>query len=143
MHSVQGSCHCGNISYVAEFTKELSAYKPRACDCRLCTSHGASYVSDRNGSLEITIKNECDVSKYRQGSRIADFLICKICGIMIGVCYEENGRIYGSINVRSTSEYSIFGENQTVQLSQLSDEVRINRWKKYWFVNVLINYENA
>jgi hypothetical protein len=142
MYSVQGGCHCGNISYVAEFTKELSTYKPRACDCDFCTSHGSSYVSDRNGSLIIEIKNICDVSKYRQGSRIADFLICKNCGVMIGVCYEEDGRIFGSINVRSSAVYSNFGETQTINLLQLSDEERISRWKQYWFEKVLIKYKN-
>jgi hypothetical protein len=142
MYSVKGGCHCGNISYVAEFTKKLSEYTPRACDCTLCTGHGASYASDRNGTLKININNEDDISKYRQGSRIAEFLICKICGIMTGVCYEENGCVYGSINVRSACEHAAFGYNQIAQLEQLSDEDRIKRWKKYWFRNVLINYEN-
>jgi hypothetical protein len=82
------------------------------------------------------------VSKYRQGSRVADFLICKNCGVMIGVCYEEDGRIFGSINVRSTTVYSNFGEAQAMKFSQLSDEERISRWKQYWFENVLIQYAN-
>ncbi len=141
MYSIQGGCHCGNISYVAEFTKELATYSPRACDCNLCTSHAASYVSDRNGSLKIFIKKESDVSRYRQGSRIADFLICKNCGVMIGVCYEENGCVYGSINIRSTGASVVFSESRIAQLAILSDEERINRWKKYWFANVQITHE--
>lgn len=137
MPRVQGGCHCGNISYVAEFTNELDTYKPRLCDCKLCTSHGASYASDRNGKLAISIRNDSDVSRYRQGSKIADFLICKICGIMIGVYYEEDGSVYGSINTRSANEFSAFGEGQVAHLAQLSDEDRINRWKQYWFADVV------
>lgn len=143
MYSVHGGCHCGNISYVAEFTKALPTYTPRACDCKLCKSHGASYASDSNGTLVITIKNEKDVSKYRQGSQIADFLICKKCGIMTGVCYEENGCLYGSINVRSTDAYDAFSEGQVAHLEQLDDTARIDRWKKYWFSKVIIEYKKT
>jgi hypothetical protein len=62
---------------------------------------------------------------------------------LAGVCYEENGCIYGSINVRSACEYAAFGESQIAHLEQLNDEDRINRWKNYWFRNVQIKYESA
>lgn len=143
MHAVQGGCHCGNITYVAEFTNGLSKYTPRACDCRFCMSHGASYASDSRGTLTISIKNESDVSKYRQGSRVADFIICRKCGIMTGVCYEENGRIYGTINVKSTDACDAFNRSHVAYLEQLNEEERIMRWKNYWFANVKFKYESA
>jgi hypothetical protein len=143
MHIVKGGCHCGNISYVAEFPKELHTYTPRACDCKLCKHHGAAYTSDKNGRLLIKIKNETEVSRYRQGSRIADFIICKNCGIMTGVCYEESGCVYGSINIRSSDEYGLFSDGQEMQLTQLSDDDRIKRWKDKWFSGVVIEYEKS
>ncbi len=142
MHTVQGGCHCGNITYVAEFTKDLSTYTPRACDCNLCASHGAAYASDRNGSLKICIRDRQNVNMYRQGSRIADFIICKQCGVLTGACYKEEGRTFGSINVRSSNAYNDFNEGQSAQLEQLSDEERIERWKRYWFTNIVIEYED-
>ena len=143
MHQVLGGCHCGNISYVAEISNEPSVYKPRACDCNFCTSHGAAYVSDNNGSLKITIKNQSELSKYRQGSRIADFLICKNCGVLVGVCYEEHGCIYGSVNTRSSNASDGFGDKEAISPKQLTDEQRIKRWKDFWYSNVSIKYESA
>lgn len=136
MYLIQGGCHCGNITYQAEIANAPSSYAPRACDCKLCTSHAASYISDSHGTLTITVNDENNVSKYRQGSKIAYFLICKKCGVMTGVCYEENGRIYGSINTRSTDNQASFGAVQVAQLTQLTDEERIARWKNIWFSNV-------
>lgn len=141
MHIIHGGCHCGNISYVAELTNLPAFYNPRACSCELCTSHGASYVSDKNGTLTIKIKSPDEVSRYRQGSRIADFLVCRKCGVMIGVCYEEGNIAYGSINVRSADEYDAFGEAEVAHLTQQSDEERIRRWKELWFSDVLIEHE--
>ena len=143
MHIIQGGCHCGNISYATEFPNEPSSYTPRVCDCKLCSSHGATYAADNNGTLSVKIRNKNNVSKYRQGSRIAEFLICKICGVMIGVCYEENGSIYGAINIRSAHDYRAFGKSHLAHLTQLTDEERIKRWKKLWFSNVKIEYEIA
>lgn len=143
MYKVLGGCHCGNISYVAEMSNELSSYKPRACDCKLCSSHGASYASDSKGSLTIKIKNKAEVSKYRQGSRIADFLICKNCGVMTNVIYEEEGCIFGSINTRSANEFEKFADAHIAHLTQLDDKERIKRWKEIWFSNVKVEHEGA
>lgn len=143
MRKVIGGCHCGNISYVAGISNEPSMYKPRACDCDFCTSHGAAYISDENGSLKITVKNQSELGRYKQGSRIAEFLICKNCGILIGVCYEENGCIYGSINFRSLGAGYNFGLIETISPEQLNDEKRIVRWKNIWYSNVKIEHENA
>lgn len=143
MYTVKGGCHCENISYAAEFPKALHVYSPRACNCKLCKSHGAVYASDKNGTLSIKVKNEGELRRYRQGSRIADFLICKNCGVMTGVLYEDAGGIYGSINVRSSEEFGLFGDGRQLHLSELSDEERIGRWKELWFSNVVIAYGGA
>ena len=143
MHTITGGCHCGNITYKAEFPNEPSTYIPRKCDCKLCTSHGASYASDNDGYLSITIKAESNVSKYRQGSKIADFIICKNCGIMTGLLYEENGTTYGSINIRSSNKFSAFGKGQEMHLTQLNDAKRTSLWKKHWFSNVNVIYKSA
>lgn len=143
MHTITGRCHCGNISYIAEFPNVPAAYNPRLCDCKYCSSHGASYASDSKGKLIINIKKENEISKYRQGSRIVDFIICKTCGVLTNVVYEENNCIYASINTRSADEYATFGNGQVAHLAQLSDEDRIKSWKNAWFHNVEIEYESA
>ena len=140
MYKSVGGCHCGNISYVIEMPNDPGSYNPRACDCQLCISHGASYVSDKKGSLAIIIKTEGGLSRYRQGSKIADFLICNNCGVMVGVCYEEKGRIYGAVNSRTIQGSKEFGESQVVSPKQLPDVERIKRWKDIWFSNVKIEY---
>jgi hypothetical protein len=138
MHIVKGGCHCGNITYIAEFSDNLINYIPWACDCTFCRRHGAAYTSDKNGSLTIKIMNESLVNRYRQGSRIADFLVCKKCGVMTNVCYQGANCLYGSINIRSSDEYNLFSSSQGMRLTQLSDEARIQRWKDNWFSSVTI-----
>lgn len=141
MYKAQGGCHCGNIVYTIEMQNEPSSYNPRACDCRLCTMHGASYISDKEGDLKIKIKNKMNLNEYKQGSGISDFLICKNCGVMVAVCYEEKGCIYCSVNTKTVCDNNNFGEIQLVSPKQLTDVERIKRWKAIWFSNVQIEYE--
>ncbi len=143
MQVIKGGCDCGNISYVAKITSTPSMLGPRLCDCRFCTSHGAAYISDGEGELEVVIRKEHDTSRYRQGSRIADFLLCKTCGVLIGVFYEEGERVYASINARSADDYADFGAGQVVSLTRLGDEERIARWKRAWFRHVTIGHEGG
>ncbi|VAW90596.1 hypothetical protein MNBD_GAMMA21-37 [hydrothermal vent metagenome] len=143
MYKSVGGCHCGNISFVIEISNDPASYNPRACDCPLCSTHGASYISDKKGSLAIKIKNEASLSKYRQGSKIADFLICKNCGVLVGVCYEEQGCLYGSVNTRAIQGSHDFGERQIISPRQFTDVERIKRWKDLWFSNVKIEIKTT
>jgi hypothetical protein len=143
MNKIQGGCHCGNIKYSAVVTNDIAKYLPVACSCNFCTSHGASYISDSRGSLSINIKNKSNISEYRHGSRIAYFLICKTCGILTNACYEEKGNTFSSINILSLNLNYDFGKAHSANIIDLSDEEKINLWKKYWFNKVAINYEYA
>jgi hypothetical protein len=135
---LSGGCHCGNISFQIEFANDASSYSPRACDCDFCNKHGATYISDKNGLLTITIDNESSLSRYRQGSGIAEFLLCKGCGVLVGVVYEEAGQIYGSINSKSINHNTDFGKELVVSPKRLNDSERIERWKDLWFSKVEI-----
>lgn len=135
MYQVSGGCHCNNIQYEIETVEEFDSYKPRACDCEFCSKHSASYISDPKGNLKITVRNEKDLKRYKVGSGIADFLICKECGVFVGVCYEEEDSIYASINSK-TIEAIEFGSEVVISPKKLSDTSKVERWKDIWFSNV-------
>ncbi len=136
MIKIEGGCYCGNVSYVAELTEPVSNYTPRSCDCVFCTSHGASYISDSKGKLTLAIKNESELNRFKQGSGIADFLICRNCGNAVGAIYEEGGCLYGAINSNTLRGSVETGESQSVSPEKLSDPEKVSRWKELWFSEV-------
>ncbi len=121
-----------------EITAELSSYSPRACDCDFCHKHKAAYLSDRNGKLKIYVKNEVDLSKYQQGNRIANFLICKKCGVLVGVYSEKEGRLYAAVNSNAVDGRTNFGQETVVSPKKLSANEKIQRWQDNWFSDVKI-----
>lgn len=133
-----GSCHCGNIALEMKISSELSSYVPRACDCDFCLKHGATYVSDNHGKLSIFIRRESKLSKYKHGDKIADFLICQICGVLVGVCYENQGHLYATVNSRIFNHIPNLNKIMVVSPKRLNSVEKIERWKKVWFFNVAL-----
>src|SRR5215469_1071267 len=97
MPQVEGGCHCGNITVRVELERAPDAYAPRACDCEFCRKHGAAWVSDPRGSLLIQIRDEADTGRYAQGDRLAEMLLCRNCGVLVGALWREQ-RLYGVVN---------------------------------------------
>ena len=143
MYKSVGGCHCGNITFEMEVTQDPSSYNPRRCDCDFCSKHGAAYISDNNGKLMVSVKNQTNLSKYRQGSGIAEFLSCKECGVLIGACYEKEGQLYAAINSKAVDRNTNFGQEIVVSPKELSDNVKTQRWRDIWFADVSIKYVNA
>lgn len=135
MLTYSGGCHCGNISFAMELACHAGSYEPRACDCSFCRAHAASYVSDPLGKLDIYVRDAACFGTYHQGSGIADFLLCKMCGVLVGVSYRENGRWYATINSKAVSD-AVFGEEIVVSPKRLNDQDKVKRWKEAWFRDV-------
>ena len=144
MHQVGGGCHCGNVRVELELARAPGTYQPRVCDCDFCRKHSAAYVSDAHGILRIRVQNARDCGEYRQGSSQAEFLLCRNCGILIGILYRDGGRIYGAVNARTIDAGTDFGPEQPVSPRKLSADDKAKRWQNIWFSTVtLVNVSPA
>jgi hypothetical protein len=138
MIKISGGCHCGNIQIDLELARAPDTYNPRACDCDFCRRHNAAYASDPEGSLAIRIKDKQSSGRYRQGSGQAEFLFCKLCGVLVAVTYSGDRQLYAAVNFRAVSDGKPFGPEQVVSPQRLSGEDKIKRWQEIWFPNVSI-----
>ena len=121
-----------------DLSDQISNYAPRACDCDFCTKHGATYISDPNGKLAIQIKNPNEIVKYKNGSGIADFITCKLCGVFVAVTYTLDEQLLGSLNSRTLVNVSDLPKPNNISPKLLPDTDKIDRWKHIWFQNVTI-----
>jgi hypothetical protein len=141
MYALSGGCHCGNLRIDMMLSREARSYQPRACDCDFCRMHGAAYVSDPKGSLLVRIRTAGDRGSYRQGSGQADLVYCRQCGVLVGAHYEEQGRVYATVNSRIIDGPTPFGAEQTASPRTLSGEQKAMRWREIWFSNVNVVVE--
>jgi hypothetical protein len=130
-----GGCHCGNITVRVELERAPEGYAPRACDCEFCRKHGAAWVSDPRGSLSIHIRDERDASRYAQGDRLAEMLVCRNCGVLVSALWRHE-RLYGVVNA-SVLDVA-FAAVQPVSPRTLSAQAKMSRWQSIWFADVAL-----
>ena len=134
-----GGCDCGNISVVMQLTIDPASYQPRACDCSFCRKHGAAYVTDANGKVAISVSDQTELRKHRIGSGLADFLICKRCGVLVGGLYQDGPRRYATININSIDGSKDFAQPAVISPKTLSADQKKSRWRELWFSDVTID----
>jgi hypothetical protein len=86
----------------------------RTCTCSFCRSHNPGMISDSAGLLEVSADDWSLVELYRFGTRTADFLICRRCGVFIAAisdletapcavvnanCLDDRARFIGPVTM--------------------------------------------
>ncbi len=135
LHKVDGGCHCGNIAVEAQLTDAPENYHPRACDCDFCRKHAAGWISDVRGTLRIRIKNAGDSGMYQQGSRQAELLLCRQCGVLVAAMFLVEKKFHAAVNVRALAHVQ-FGAEQVVSPQKLPATDKTVRWQDIWFAHV-------
>ena len=98
---IHGSCHCGNIRITLDWPESGPTIPVRACGCALCTKHRAVWTSHPDGRFQLRIADDARVTRYRFGTKTADFHICLSCGVVpIATCIIEGTR-YAVVNVNT------------------------------------------
>jgi hypothetical protein len=98
---IEGTCHCGNISYRLNWPGDGTDIPIRACGCTFCTKHAGAWTSHPDSELAATIRDESIVSKYRFGTGTADFYVCTRCGAVPFVISVIEDHLYAVVNVNT------------------------------------------
>jgi hypothetical protein len=94
-------CHCGALSASYRTTIATSSWPMRLCQCAFCRAHGATSTSDPAGELTFAAAESALLQRYQFGTRSADFLICRACGVFMGAVMTIDSRRWGVLNVRT------------------------------------------
>jgi hypothetical protein len=103
-----GGCHCGNIEVYLRLAKPPEDSRLRACACAFCRSHATRTVADVDGLAELSAKDWSLVEPYRFGSRTADYLVCRRCGVYVAAICETAAGTRAAVNVNCLTDRSAF-----------------------------------
>ena len=103
-----GGCHCENIKVRLRLAKPPEQMPLRSCSCSFCRSHGTRTISDRDGLVEIAATDWSLVERYRFGSRTADYLLCRRCGVYVGAVCETSSGLRAVVNVNCLDDRAAF-----------------------------------
>jgi hypothetical protein len=67
----------------------------------MCTKHGGVWTSNPQGRFRLSIADETRATRYRFGTRTADFHVCATCGVVPIVTCVIDGMRYAVLNVNT------------------------------------------
>jgi hypothetical protein len=132
---LDGSCHCGDISLRFETERDPAELPVTVCGCTFCLKHRPRFTNDPTGSLAISYKDEA-LGRYRFALRLADFLICRTCGVFVCTFLDQRACINLEALQRAT-EFTATPNRFTAYSSETAD-VRRARWAKEWTPAMLV-----
>jgi hypothetical protein len=103
-----GGCHCGNFGIKLRLSRPPEQMPLRSCSCAFCRSHGTRTLSDRDGQVEISADDWSLVERYQFGSRTADYLLCRRCGVYVGAVCETGSGLRAVVNVNCLQDRADF-----------------------------------
>ena len=134
---INGSCHCGNISFALTWEPDPLEIPARACGCSFCLKHGGVWTSNPNGSLSVMVEEPALVSKYAFGTRTAEFHICSRCGVVPVVTSRIDNQLYAVVSVNALEGIdSSLLRRAPATFDGESEEVRLARRKRNWIPSV-------
>lgn len=134
---INGSCHCGNVSFQLLWEPAPADIPARACTCSFCVQHGGVWTSCPTGALLVCVADPTSVSRYVFGSKTAQFHICMKCGVVPLVTSEIDGRIYAVVSVNALENFDHALLKHASATFDLEDEQsRLARRKRSWIPNV-------
>jgi len=132
MTTYSGSCHCGAVKIALMSDKKPEEMRVGRCACSFCRRHGARTMGDPGGSVEFRA-TPSDLSRYRFGLGITDYLLCAKCGAYVGAVMADEGSPIGIVNVNSLDIRDAFDAAPPLHHYDGEDEARRRaRRRKFW-----------
>jgi len=130
---LDGSCHCRALTIQLDTAREPGELPVRTCGCTFCIKHRPRYTSDPAGHVTIRIANEPSASRYRFGLALAEFLICRTCGVFVAA-YEDGDPGRAVINLDALARVAEFVGTPTQFTAYDSEDAatRTARRAKNW-----------
>ncbi len=134
---IQGSCHCGNLSFGLNWQPDPTSIQARACGCSFCVKHGGVWTSNPSSALTVTVREPRLVSRYAFGTSTAAFHICGRCGVVPVVTSELDNHLYAvvSVNAFNNVPQSLLQRSAT-DFQGESVESRLARRKRSWIATI-------
>jgi hypothetical protein len=131
-YSYPGACHCRNLELRLGSDKTPLDLGLRSDTCSFCNKHHALYTSDPEGEIHIAVGDANFVERYRIGTKTADFLLCKVCGVFVAAYVPEPPLAVVNVNVLDERAAFLVNPVKAADFERESLEQRLARRRRTW-----------
>ena len=137
--TIKGTCHCGNIRFLLKWPDSSPEVPVRVCGCTYCQKHGGAWTSHPDARLDVHIDKPTAVSRYRFGTKTADFHVCSICGVAPFVTSDIEDGLYAVVSVNAFDDAEDLAYDRSATDFDGEDTgSRLDRRRRNWIGDVHI-----
>jgi hypothetical protein len=134
---IDGSCHCGNVTFQLDWKPDPVEIPARACGCSFCVKHGGVWTSCPAGSLRVRVRRPEHVTRYGFGTKTAEFHVCTGCGVVTVVTSRIEGRTYAVVSVNAFDNVdAVTLRRSPASFDGESEGDRLARRQRHWIGDV-------
>lgn len=139
MYVLKGSCHCVAIAVELHSERAPHQHTLAACQCSFCRKHNARTFSDPKACVTLTARNHSQLQRYAFGLRTAEQVICRRCGVYMGMVAVDGDRAWSTIIVDALEDrLSFTGPLEARDFSTEDAAAHVARRKARWIPTLLI-----
>jgi hypothetical protein len=128
-----GGCHCGNIHVRLRLSKSPQQTPLRACACSFCRAHMTRTVADMAGHFTLSAGDWSLVEPYRFGSRTADYMVCRRCGVYVAAICETVAGPRAVVNINCLTDRAAFTQQpNATNYDGETEATRLSRRATHW-----------
>jgi hypothetical protein len=128
-----GGCHCGNIHVRLRLSKSPQQTPLRACACSFCRAHMTRTVADIAGHFTLSAGDWSLVEPYRFGSRTADYMVCRRCGVYVAAICETVAGPRAVVNINCLTDRASFTQQpNATNYDGETEATRLSRRATHW-----------
>ena len=138
-----GACGCGAVTFTYHVSQPLEALQARACQCDYCAPKAATYLSDPDSELEVTVRDSRHLYAHRFGTSTADFIHCAFCNEQVYVQCEVEGRYYALVSAPALTGFDRLAGFNPVDYEGEALAERLQRRSERWIPVLRVTADNA
>jgi hypothetical protein len=136
MNALKGSCHCGNVEFTLLTQYSERTLAPRRCGCSMCRRHGASWLSDPDGRLDLRVRDASGLSVYQFGHATSRWIVCARCGVLLAALCEVGGRLRAVVRSQSMVDHRFSAPEVATDFEDETVDTRLARRARTWIGSV-------
>jgi hypothetical protein len=137
----QGQCHCGSIAVELKTERAPQAQVLGSCQCSFCRKHNVRAFSDPGSRVTLRAVDPSHVQPYRFGLGTVDVILCRNCGVYVGMLLTDGEKVLSVVNIDTLDERAKFTATPAPRdYSAENAEERIARRKAKWTPTTLLDW---
>lgn len=139
-----GQCYCGAIWLKLVTDRAPAEQVLGACQCSFCRKHNARAFSDPKACVTLIAAESSHLQRYTFGLKTSEQIVCRRCGVYIGMTLTEGDRAWSVINVDVLDARALFTRSpEPRDYDTENRETRIARRKARWCPTTLVGWPTS